>query len=131
MLENLALIDLASAMARHATVRHRLLAENVANADTPGFRARDVEDFQSFVNETFPGAAFAAKATRPGHVGAASGPADPPSFELDLPGSPDGNTVNIEDQAVRAVQVQGDHALALSIYAKALDILRLGLGRAR
>ncbi len=130
MLENLTLLDLASGMARHATARHRVIAENVANADTPGYRARDVKDFQAIVKES-----FTARATRPGHAGFGAGFGDgaraPQTFELALPPSPNGNTVNIEDQAIRAVQAQGQHDLALAVYAKAIDILRLGLGRAR
>ena len=130
MLENLTLLDLASGMARHATSRHRVIAENVANADTPGYRARDIKDFQAIVKES-----FTARATRPGHArfGARFGDHTRTlqTFELALPPSPNGNTVNIEDQAVRAVQAQGQHALALAVYAKAIDILRLGLGRRR
>lgn len=126
MLENLTLLNLASEMARHATIRHRIIAENVANADTPGYRARDLKDFQATLKET-----FTARATRPGHEGtAASDPAEQ-VVDLALPPSPNGNSVNLEDQAVRAVETQGEHALALAVYAKAIDILRLGLGRAR
>ncbi len=126
MLENLTLLDLASGLARHATARHRVIAENVANADTPGYRARDVKEFQAIVKES-----FAARATRPGHAGFGARPFAPQIFELALPPSPNGNTVNIEDQAVRAVQAQGQHSLAVAVYAKAIDILRLGLGRRR
>jgi flagellar basal-body rod protein FlgB len=126
MLENLTLLDLASAMARHATARHWVIAENVANADTPGYRARDVKDFQAIVKES-----FTPRATRPGHLGSGGGDTASRTFELALPPSPNGNSVNIEDQAVRAVEAQGQHALALTVYAKAIDILRLGLGRAR
>ncbi len=131
MLENLALLDLASAMARHAATRHRVIAENVANADTPGYRARDVEDFRSTVNKSSAALTFQPKATRPGHAGAGSAAGAPRTVALALPATPDGNTVNLEDQAVRAVQTQGDHALATAVYAKAIDILRLGLGRLR
>ena len=126
MLENLTLLDLASAAARNATARHRVIAENVANADTPGYRARDVKDFSSIVKES-----FTARTTRPGHAGFDGHTAAVQTFELALSPSPNGNTVNIEDQAVRAVQAQGQHALALAVYAKAIDILRLGLGRSR
>jgi len=126
MLENLTLLDLASEAARHATARHRVIAENVANADTPGYRARDIKDFSSIVKET-----FTARATRPGHAGFGDRARTPRTFELALSPSPNGNTVNIEDQAIRAVQAQGQHALALAVYAKAIDILRLGLGRSR
>lgn len=126
MLENLTLLNLASEMARHATVRHRVISENVANADTPGYRARDLKDFQATVKES-----FSARATRSGHLGAGGPGLAPQAQELALPPSPNGNSVNLEDQAVRAVEAQGQHALALAVYSKAIDILRLGLGRAR
>lgn len=124
-MENLSLFELASALARHAGQRHRVIAENVANADTPGYRAREVEDFRATVKE-----AFTARATRPGHAGAEM-PRAPRVFELDLPPEPNGNTVSIEDQAVRGAEAQQQHAMALAVYAKAVDIFRLGLGRAR
>ena len=128
-MENLSLFELASAMARHATQRHRVIAENVANADTPGYRARDVEDFRATVKE-----AFTARATRPGHAGqvdAGTAVRAPRIVELPLAPEPNGNSVNVEDQAVRAAEAQGQHALALAVYRKSADILRLGLGRAR
>lgn len=125
MLENLTLIDLASNVARHATTRHQVIAENVANADTPGYRARDIRDFQTTVKEV-----FMSRATRPGHAGAGRDDHAPRAYELPLPPAPNGNSVNLEDQAVRAVEAQSQHALALAVYAKAVDILRLGLGRA-
>jgi len=126
MFENITLLDLASRAARHATQRHQVIAENVANADTPGYRARDVEDFQAFVKEQ-----FTPRATRPGHL--APGPADPRPriVELALAPAPNGNSVNVEDQALRAVKAQGRHALAMAVYSKSIDILRIGLGRAR
>ena len=125
-MENLSLFELASSLARHASQRHRVIAENVANADTPGYRARDVEDFRATVNE-----AFTARATRPGHSGTAETLRAPRVFELELPPEPNGNNVSVEDQAVRAAQAQGQHAMALAVYSKAVDIFRLGLGRAR
>jgi len=126
MVENLSLFELASALARHAGQRHRVIAENVANADTPGYRARDVEDFRATVKE-----AFTARATRPGHAGASEAPRAPRSFELPQPPEPNGNSVSVEDQAVRAAEAQHQHAMALAVYSKAVDIFRLGLGRAR
>lgn len=124
MLENLTLLNLASEMARHATRRHRIIAENVANADTPGYRARDVKDFQATLKES-----FTARATRPGHMQAEADAVEAQTYVLDVAASPNGNSVSLEDQAVRAVEAQGEHALALAVYSKAVAILRLGLGR--
>ena len=127
-MENITLLKLASAMARHGAARHNLIAQNVANADTPGYRARDVQEFAAMVNE-----GFTARATRPEHIGQPSsgGVYAPQAREVDLPQAPNGNSVNLEDQALRAVEAQGQHALALTIYSKAMDILRIGLGRNR
>lgn len=128
MLEKLTVIKLASAMARHAAARHSVLAQNVANADTPGYRARDVESFASIVNKP-----FSVRATREGHLGAAPehSAAAPRVIEADYPSGPNGNSVNLEDQSMRAVATLGQHDLATAVYAKAVDILRIGLGRNR
>jgi len=91
-----------------------------------GYRAREVEDFRATVKE-----AFTARATRPGHAGASEAPRAPRSFELPQPPEPNGNSVSVEDQAVRAAEAQHQHAMALAVYSKAVDIFRLGLGRAR
>jgi len=129
MLENLPLVNMASAMARHAVARHRIIAENVANADTPGYRARDIKDFTAMVNES-----FTARTSRPGHRsdggdGAMEGLAALRPFELELPIAPNGNSVSVEDQALRAVEAQNEHRLAVTLYGQTVKILRLGIGR--
>ena len=128
MFEDLPLIRMASALSRHAGARHRVIAENVANADTPGYRARDVREFAGYVNE-----AFAARATRPGHVTASLNAAQRPAIFVDPSVQPsgNGNSVSLEAEMVRATETQGQHAMAAAIYRKAHELLRLGLGRAR
>ena len=46
MFQNLDVFRTAMAMARHAGQAQALSAQNIANADTPGYRARDLPDFQ-------------------------------------------------------------------------------------
>ena len=62
---NLSILNLASALAAHASARQEVIAENVAHADTPGYRARDVADFAAILDG---GPAFSARMTRPGHI---------------------------------------------------------------
>ena len=45
MFNNLEILGLAQARARHAAARQAQVATNIANADTPGYRARDVASF--------------------------------------------------------------------------------------
>ena len=124
---NLNVLNLASTLATHASARQQLLSENVAHADTPGYRARDIADFAATL-ETAP---FAAKVTRPGHIG--FGP-DARRFEVRESAAfgaetPNGNSVSLEDQMLRAAEVRQEHELALGVYAKSLDILRATLSR--
>ena len=62
-----------------ASARHQVIANNVANVNTPGFKAADV-DFVSSLEQAMAGRAESAgpnltgRATRPGHI-AISGPA--------------------------------------------------------
>ncbi|HPG21610.1 MAG TPA: FlgB family protein [Amaricoccus sp.] len=128
---NLNILRLASGLAAHASSRQQVVAENIAHADTPGYRARDVAEFSESLRGGTP--AFAAKVTRPGHL--AFG-ADPNGFavrEVTALGaeSPNGNTVSLEDQMMRAAEVRQSHDMALGVYRKSLDILRASLGRNR
>jgi flagellar basal-body rod protein FlgB len=124
---NLNVLRLASALAAHATARQQLISENVAHADTPGYRARDIGDFAATL-ETAP---FAAKVTRPRHVGFGADPRGFEAVEAAAFGAetPNGNSVSLEDQMLRAAEVRQEHELALGVYAKSLDILRATLSR--
>jgi flagellar basal-body rod protein FlgB len=122
-------LALASRLAAHATARQQLIAENVAHADTPSYRARDIADFASILDSQQ--TAFAARMTRPGHVPFG---ADPHGFEPREQAAfgaetPNGNSVSLEDQMMRAAEVRQEHDMALGVYAKSLDILRATLTR--
>ncbi len=126
---NLAVLGLASRLAAHASARQAVIAENVAHADTPGYRARDLDDFASTLQAD--ARPFAARVTRAGHI--AFG-ADPNGFEPREAAafgaeSPNGNSVSLEDQMMRAAKTRQTHDLALGVYGKTLDILRSGIGR--
>jgi flagellar basal-body rod protein FlgB len=125
---NLSILNLASALAAHAGARQQVIAENVAHADTPGYKARDIADFAEVVDA---GPAFRARMTRPGHM--AFG-ADPRGFEprdqaVEGAETPNGNSVSLEDQMLRAAAVRQEHDLALGVYSKTLDILRTTVTR--
>ena len=49
MAGDLKILDMASAMARYAANRHQILAQNISNADTNGYRAKDLEPFSNIV----------------------------------------------------------------------------------
>jgi len=114
---------MAQAMARYAGARQAAIATNIAQADTPGYRARDLPSFA----ESYAAADGAMRATRPGHSTAqALAPAS-----VDRPGTaaPNGNTVSLEGEMVKAVEARQQHDMALAILRSSSNILRLSLGR--
>ena len=128
MFEKPEVLTLASSLAAHAAERQSAIARNVANADTPGYRAQDLPDFAETYRAQDAGGM---RQTRAGHLGA---PATMQSF---TPGeraqqgtlSPNGNSVSLEAEMVKAADVRRDHDLALAIYGKSLAILHASIGR--
>jgi flagellar basal-body rod protein FlgB len=122
MTEMPSLLRLAGDAARHAAARQTVIATNVANADTPGYRAHDVA---AFVPE---GDAMPMRATRAGHLGGAGGT---PRALIDRDAAADlsGNTVSLDTQVLRGIEAQRAHNRALTVYSATLDLLRAGLGR--
>ena len=43
--------------------------------------------------------------------------------------SPNGNTVSLEQQTMLAAQAKGDHEMALAVYRKALDMMKMAIGK--
>lgn len=126
---NLNVLRLASRLASHATARQTVITENVAHADTPGYRARDIPDFASTLETSM--APFSARQTRPGHLtfGAEANGYDAREVTAFGAETPNGNTVSLEDQMMRGAEVRQSHDMAMGVYSKSLDILRGSLGR--
>jgi flagellar basal-body rod protein FlgB len=116
--------------------RQRVVAQNIANSETPGFKAQDVTapDFADVLGSTAGGARIAAPrvAATAGMValGARTGAnpgvvTDPDTFET----KPDGNTVTLEDQLLKMGQIQADFAAVTNIYRKQQALLQTALGK--
>jgi flagellar basal-body rod protein FlgB len=127
---------LRTKMQWHQT-RQKLLAENVANADTPGFKPRDLAaprfgraaEALSQPASALDGGGLAR--TSPGHiaVGGGDGPAADPRRFKGFEVRPSGNGVNLEEEMMKAGENQGDYALAASLYQKSLETLKIAIGK--
>ncbi|WP_444667643.1 FlgB family protein [Cereibacter changlensis] len=118
------ILKMADAMATHAGTRMGVIAANVANADTPGYRAQDLPEFASAYDE-----AGRLRVTRPGHRTSAQDPSLPMVVTSGGAEAPNGNSVSLEVEMVRAVEVRQQHDMALAIYQSASRLLRTSLGR--
>jgi flagellar basal-body rod protein FlgB len=111
--------------------RQAVLAQNVANADTPGYVAKDVAapDFAKLIGGAV-GPRIAMATTQPGHIVPVSATG---SFkEVTAPvseRSPNGNAVSVEEQMMKLSDTTNDYALTTSLYKKQISMLQMVLGR--
>jgi|SRR5690348_4357558 len=110
--------------------RQRVLAENVANADTPNYRPRDLDPPKFDPLGPSHIAPLALARTEPGHL--AGGATDAGQF----PGNrrdgyeirPAGNAVNLEDEMMKVAANQMDYQAATALYSRSLGLLKIALG---
>ena len=126
MFEKLEITAMAQAMASHAGARLGAISQNMANADTPGYKARDVADFTT-VWEAGNGGAM--RSTRTGHLGSDAQTMTAVAISGSGASAPNGNSVSLEGEMVKAVEVRQQHDMALAIYRNTSDIIRASLGR--
>ncbi len=105
--------------------RQELLAQNVANADTPNYSSRDLKalNFRQVLNDSRQEQTeVALNRTNVAHIqdGPAGGRGDFVSGEVKEPyeTAPDGNAVVIEEQMVKMNETVTNHNLMTQIYKK-------------
>jgi flagellar basal-body rod protein FlgB len=126
MLDSLNVTRMASALASHAGARLGLIARNIAQADTPGYKALDLQGFADAYQSA---GGTAMRASRAGHFTSAGQAMQP---VIDREGgdmSPDGNTVSLAHEMVKSVEARQSHDMALAVYRSAADIIRASIGR--
>ena len=128
MFERLNVSMMAHALAGHASSRQSAIAQNVAHADTPGYQTRDLPSFADIWQST---GATGMRATRAGHMGQMAPGAMPAAQPDRTPGTqaPNGNTVSLEREMVKAAEVRQQFEMALAIASSAPSIQRTALGR--
>jgi flagellar basal-body rod protein FlgB len=109
--------------------RQKVLAENVANADTPNFRTRDLKplDFGSQVQAA---GQVRVASTNPAHITGSAGAstfATAGNGRYDV--KPAGNAVNLEDEMMKVAANQMDYQAAISLYSRSMGLFRTALGK--
>ena len=126
MFEKLGLTRMAQALAAHAGARLGTVARNVANADTPGYRAMDLPEFEQVYDGD---SAFRMRSTRPGHFDTDMAQSVARAVPSGGAMSPNGNDVSLDLQMMRAVEAKQSHEMALAVYRNTSAIIRTSLGR--
>ena len=116
-------------MLGYHNARQRTIAENVANANTPGFTPSDVSQSQFervLAGQTQgTGSLRTTDARQFGNQGAGMSNQFSPEATPDSETTANGNSVVIEEQMVRANENRMRYETALSLYQKSLNLIRL------
>jgi flagellar basal-body rod protein FlgB len=126
MFDKLDIMRMSQAMTSHASTRQATIAENVANADTPGYKARDVVSFADTYEVQ---GGNAPRATRAGHFLGSDADHKPTIIREDTRGtvSPNGNSVSLETELMRSSETRHQFDTAITIYKTSLNILRTSI----
>lgn len=113
--------------------RQEVIARNISNADTPGYKAMDVSepDFSRVLEHvTSDIRPMQPATTRAGHMTAAlsTGGGEELAQKVSYEVSPTGNEVSIEEQMVKASRNTVDYNLTLNLLRKNLGMLHIALG---
>ncbi|RCS23969.1 flagellar basal body rod protein FlgB [Phyllobacterium salinisoli] len=107
------LFDLASRQAQWLSVKEAAISSNVANANTPGFKARDVDPFSDVLEKT----QLSMAATDPHHLEVNATGISAVQMRQDniIETTHSGNTVSLEQEMIKAGEVSRDFSLNTSI----------------
>ena len=111
--------------------RQKVLAENVANADSPEFRPRDLKmpDFERQTQR--PVSTVSLARTESDHIAGTT--ASSSNFRSAAQGGyeirPTGNAVSLEDEMMKVASNQMDFQAATALYSHSLNLIKTALGK--
>jgi flagellar basal-body rod protein FlgB len=115
--------------------RQSVLSQNVSNADTPNYVARDVKpvDFEQMLRQNAEGDKFHHGLTTTDARHIAITPSSPGQFDStdspDIEAAPNGNSVSLEEEMIKVSQTQAQFQAATNLYSKALSMMRTAIGK--
>lgn len=126
MIDGISLFQTVSNKMEYIGVRQSLIAQNVANADTPGFEAKDLKPFSEALKTVRPAGMLA---THGRHMVAEMGNSE---FREDTHHegwevAPSGNQVTLEEEMIDAADNQREYELAAQLMKKHVTMLKATL----
>ena len=125
---DLPILAAIKAKMRWHAARQTLLAQNVANADTPGFAPRDLKPFD--FKPAGPASAGPARTQLAHLAGSGEAGADfrsEPARRFGTTAS--GNAVSLEEEMMKIAANQMDYQAAVSLYERGMSLIRSAVGK--
>ena len=127
-MSGLSIVNIAKNKLSYLTERQKVVAANIANADTPNYVAQDIKepDFAAMVQGSI-NKRLEMATTNPKHM--ASSPVSGRAYQVYTPKPDtaltiDGNGVNLEDELNKASIIKSEHEKVLTIYNKYKAMIR-------
>ncbi|WND02143.1 flagellar basal body rod protein FlgB [Temperatibacter marinus] len=123
---------------RWLNANQRVISENIAHADTPGYRAKEIaeQDFSGLVdslsgNKTASASSFKLAGSDPGHIGqrAQSNGSYVVNEQKGNEESPTGNSVVLEEEMIKLADNQMQYGMASRLYKKNVALIKAALGK--
>lgn len=132
-IQNIGLLNAIGAKMDFLNQRQSIISQNVANSDTPGYRPKDLKeyDFSSMLNTGDDVVDKVRVATTDEqHLPNAQDHFDPKSRKQRDPYevAPAGNSVIIEEQLMKSGKNMMDYNLMLNVYQKQIGMMKTALG---
>ncbi|WP_207477329.1 flagellar biosynthesis protein FlgG [Arenibaculum pallidiluteum] len=120
----ISLLKVAGQRLEYLAQRHQVIAENVVNANTPGYLAKDLKPFDGIMNSLRP-VTTAQTDARHFTVSAAGSTAQEARRAESWEVAPDGNSVSLEQEMMKASETREAYTLVSSLYQKSMGMLRV------
>lgn len=132
-IKNIALFQAMGAKMNYLSTRQGVIAQNIANADTPEYRPRDLTkvDFGAILKDVTGSNKIRMEKTAPGHIGPGGtlGREDIRKSRMTYEVAPDDNGVIIEEQMIKASQTTMDYNLITNLMRKNVGMIQTALGK--
>ena len=115
--------------------RQKVLAQNIANANTPGYVPKDLKkiSFKAELDQATPTGGLRMQTADSRHMSSAGGLTNGYDSEIEEAefsiSSPDGNAVSMEDELIKMSETQMEYATAVNVYRKHVSMIKTALGK--
>ena len=131
--QNIGLFKALGAKMNYLDQRQRVIAQNIANSDTPTYLPKDLlpVDFGKVLADVTKQTVVRPETTNPMHMPSPTHIDDPKNKEQKkvYEEAPAGNSVILEEQMVKSARNQMDYNLMTNLYQKNVSMIRTALGR--
>ena len=128
------LFNIMKVKLEYLSQRQAIFAQNIANADTPNYKAKDLAapDFKKLMSSNSASQATLRPAvTKANHIATSGTPEG--NFAVIKQATtdelkPNGNNVTVEGEMAKVAQNQADYQQALNLYSKAITMFKTAIG---